>query len=359
MSFRSACTALSMAETVSRLRASHAIVKPHPGTPCWVSGYPCKACSTCLAFPPLVCVGIKASQADIAIRTGACDEPKYSHHPGHLKAQECSVHTVRSYTCDLRALGRCVGQKTGVASISANALNRFLTSKHARIGPSEKPRSPAALNRLRAVLRSFFGWLHRTGQIQRNPACCLRVHVYRPPAPALLTERELGKLLTVMNASGDPNAPRDRLIVQLLAGTGIRISEPAGLDVADVDVAGQKLRVRTKAGITEDRYLTRNLAKALRTHLPGRTTGPLFPNRRGARIGVRHIARRLKTWLARAGIDRHVTPHMFRHTLATRLLDKTGNVQLVQKALGHRSIHSALRYTQVANRALREALEAV
>ena len=74
---------------------------------------------------------------------------------------------------------------------------------------------------------------------------------------------------------------------------------------------------------------------------------------------MRHFSRRLKGWLDRAGIDQRISPHILRHTLASRLLATTGNLRLIQQALGHRSIASTVRYTQVPSDTLKAALEAV
>ncbi len=185
------------------------------------------------------------------------------------------------------------------------------------------------------------------------------MHVYRPPAPELLTKADWQRLLAVLEASDDANAERDRVIFELLAGTGIRAGEAARLAVGEVDLETRSLRVLTKRGVVENRLLSRRLAEMLKGYLKHAPEGPLFPNRRGGHITSRHIQRRLGMWLERAGLDKRVTPHTFRHTLATRLLEQTGNLQLVQRALGHRSIQSTLRYTQVSDRALRQALEAV
>ena len=80
---------------------------------------------------------------------------------------------------------------------------------------------------------------------------------------------------------------------------------------------------------------------------------------RGDRISTRHVHRRLKQWLKLAGIDRPISPHALRHTLAVKLLAHTGNLRLVQRALGHASINSTVRYAQLPDEALAKALEAV
>jgi integrase len=86
----------------------------------------------------------------------------------------------------------------------------------------------------------------------------------------------------------------------MLAGTGIRVSELAGLSVEDIDISQQRLRVHAKAGSRQQRYLSRNLCLLLQRYLSGRMSGPLFSNGRGIRRTNRHIARRLKMWAERS-----------------------------------------------------------
>jgi site-specific recombinase XerC len=85
----------------------------------------------------------------------------------------------------------------------------------------------------------------------------------------------------------------------------------------------------------------------------------LFITAHGGRVGVRQVQRRLGQWLHQAGVDGHISAHSMRHTLAVRLLGQTGNLRLVQRALGHASIASTVRYAAVADEVLREALEGV
>jgi integrase/recombinase XerC len=283
----------------------------------------------------------------------------------HLEGNGCSMHTVRSYRCDLRSLQRFNGSsRTPVGRITPAGLAQFLTSPHARVGPTGIVRSPGALNRLRAVLRSFFRWLHETGQIRSNPAGALRVRSLRPAPPVLLSPRDERRLLEAMCGSDDFLAHRDSIMVELLSGTGIRIGELVGLDLCDVDLRARRLTINAKGGVPEARYLNRRLVQSLRKYLRRRrrlaaSSDALFVGRSGPRVGARHFARRLRGWLAEAGIDRRVTPHTFRHTLATRLLSATGNLRLVQTALGHRQIVTTTRYAQLPDAALARALELV
>jgi len=282
----------------------------------------------------------------------------------HLQAQGCSIHTVRSYACDLRKLGQFLGGNVPVSRIRPDDLSRFLTSNKALLSDDGTPKSPGAVNRMRAVLRSFFRWLVETGQLRTNAASTLRVRVYRPPVPRMLTEKEQETLLATMHASDDPLTLRDLTLVELMLGTGIRLAEVVALDLADVDLVLGRIAIRPKGGGQDARYLTKHLRRLLRKYIAWRaerneTCGALFVSNHGSRISTRHVHRRLKQWLRKAGIDRPISPHALRHTLAVRLLSHTGNLRLVQRALGHASIVSTIRYAQLPDKALVAALEGV
>ncbi len=285
----------------------------------------------------------------------------------HLRANGCSRHTIRAYRCDLAGLARYYGGNGArVEDVTPADLAAFMTSEHALVGPTGRTRGPGAINRVRATLRSFFGWLADTGQLGASPARALRVKALRQPPPPALDREDEERLLATLEASEDPLAFRDYVMIRVLLGTGVRVGELVCLDAADVDLGHRRLTVRCKGGGREVRHLTTSLATLLESYMyhdhgtvPGQRGGPLFVSRSGRRMTARQFARRLEGWLEEAGVSGHITPHTFRHTLATRLLAATGDLRLVQRALGHRSITTTTRYAQVPDEALATALEAV
>ncbi len=278
-----------------------------------------------------------------------------------LRANGCSVHTTRSYAMDLDRLMAFHGRNgTPVGTLTPDSLARFLNSPHARLAPGGSERGAGTMNRQRTVLRSFGRWLYEAGHLRVNPACTLRVRHCPPPPPRLISQDEYQRLLAAMAEHDDPLAGRDQLIVEVLAGVGIRISELAGLNVSDIDCDSGRMRIHAKGGLDDVRYVNHALCAQLRRHIATRDAGaPLFTNSTWRRLTTRQISRRLEMWLKKAGIERRITPHTFRHTLASRLLAHTGNLRLVQRALGHRSIMSTVRYAQLADSALIAALEAI
>ena len=125
-------------------------------------------------------------------------------------------------------------------------------------------------------------------------------------------------------------------------------------------MAARTATIKATGGPQEARHIRRSVAGLLKLYLKWRHGLPknspaLFVSAAGKRITARHFNRRLRHWAEKAGLSCHVTPHVFGHTLASRLLALTGNLRLVQQALGPRSIASTVRYTQVPTEALRAA----
>ncbi|HUT36138.1 MAG TPA: tyrosine-type recombinase/integrase [Planctomycetota bacterium] len=280
----------------------------------------------------------------------------------HLRGNGCSRHTIRAYLCDLNGLHRFYESNgSRVEDVTPSDVARFMASRHALAGPRGRTRSPGAVNRVRAALKSFFRWLGDTGQLGANPAAALRVRAVRPIPPAVLTRDDEERLMAVLEGTEGVLAFRDLVMLRVLLGTGIRIGELIALDTGDVDLANSWLRIHSKGGGHEVRYLNHELANLLWRYMGEAEASdrPLFAAQSGRRITARQFARRLDWWAKRAGLSRRITPHMCRHTLATRLLASTGNLRLVQRALGHRRVETTTRYAQVADEALAAALEGI
>jgi integrase/recombinase XerD len=164
---------------------------------------------------------------------------------------------------------------------------------------------------------------------------------------------------------GSPAGVRDRAILELLYGSGLRISELTGMDVDDLDLEGGSLRVLGKGGKEREvplgsfgreavgAYLTRG-RPALATPA---SRGALFLNARGGRLSRQSCARLLGRYVRLAGIDRRVTLHTLRHSFATHLLEGGADVRVVQELLGHASVATTQIYTLVTARHLREVYD--
>jgi len=206
----------------------------------------------------------------------------------------------------------------------------------------------------------FFKFLADAGYIEANPTRLIKNGRCEQKTPEHLTATEVRKLLGTISLMGGPAAKRDHIMFTLLLQTGIRLGSLVQLKVGDVRLSERTLRVNGKGGTQQSVYLKSTLRRLLRSYI--RTANltcdsPLFPSRNGGHLGRRQVQLRFHHWLDKAGIKRHLTVHCTRHTFATNLYRQSGDLRLVQTALGHRHISTTEIYARVEDKALRRALE--
>lgn len=271
-----------------------------------------------------------------------------------LRADGKSEHTRGAYLRDLAAFKEWVARDPGVEMITSNTIARYLTSQH--LGHMR----PISVNRTKTALRMFFQFLADAGCIETNPARLIKNGRTEPKMPGHLTCREVRKLLGAIPTNDGSVAKRDRVMFTLLFQTGIRLGALVQLKVRDVRLSEQTLRINGKGGTQQSVYLKSSLRRVLRSYLTKASRAPddpLFPSRNGGPLGRRQVQLRFHHWLARAGIKRHLTVHSLRHTFAMNLYRNTGDLRLVQTALGHKHISTTEIYARVEDKALRKALE--
>jgi len=287
-----------------------------------------------------------------------------------LLADGRSPHTVASYLRDLGLMERFFTDRLHRPEVDAvrlsfftpEMLHDFLTSPTATHTPDGAARSEGTINKLKVSLRSFFNWLDDAGHLRPNPAAGIRIRHINRPAPDTLTDVEKKKLLKAISNTKGKKAFRDFAVFSLFLNTGIRISELVGLNVGDVNLPEKKITIRVKGGHTAARFLNARARRALDAYLKKRRRMPvetraLFVSNQGRRVSVRQVQRSLDEWLARAGIEKRVTVHGLRHTFASNLLERTGNLALVQQSLGHRHIATTTIYAHVPSEELQQAME--
>ena len=280
-----------------------------------------------------------------------------------LKADGRSPHTIAQYRRHIRLLARWMakeGRASKVERIDHEDLALFLASPRARRSARGGMKKATSLNSLRSSLRCFFAYVHAAGYIPTNPARLIRRAICASPPPRSLSAVEQERLLKALAKGKGTAAERDYALFHLLLATGIRVGSALALEVRDVDLGRREITLRRAKGDRPDRVV---LGRAIRQHLRaftrGRSAGPLFTrNGGGTPIGPRHANRRLQMWLGRAGIKRSLSVHGLRHTFATGLYQRTGDVLLVREALRHRSIASTLVYARPSEANLRVALRA-
>lgn len=282
-----------------------------------------------------------------------------------LQAQARSPHTIAAYRRDLLLVARTlesIRPGVGIDALTPGRLDEALADP-AITNTADGERSAASLHRLKAALKAFFAWATDTGLCAENPARMIRLKRLARKPPVFLTLSEKRRLLKELKGHTAPHDRRDRVMIEVLLGTGIRLSELVGLDVDDVDLDAKHLRVQAKGDIPQVKFLKTDLRSLLRGYLNERChqTPPdcqaLFLSNREGRISARQVAHRLEHWLRKAGIEKFLSPHGLRHTFATHLYDATSDLLVVQRALGHADVSTTQIYTHLIDGQLEEALE--
>ncbi len=270
-----------------------------------------------------------------------------------LLAARRSPRTVEAYRRDLAGLAAWRG--AGPADLSADELERWLASLRA------DGLAPSTIARRTAAVRAFFRHQQLLGERDDNPAASLTPPRRIRRLPRTLSAAEAERLVDAAQGV-TPRAMRDRALVELLYGAGLRISEALGLERASVDLDERLVRVVGKGGKERIVPLGRPAADAVRRylalgrpHLDRRHRPELFLNARGGaltRAGGFLILRRLAE---RAGLDpRRIHPHLLRHSFATHLLEGGADLRSVQEMLGHADLGTTELYTHVTDRRRRE-----
>jgi len=273
-------------------------------------------------------------------------------------------HTVAAYRRDLRRYLAFLAAR-GIErprDVDPGIVRSFVASISASTyGPDERPYRATSVARALSAVRSFHRFLVRESIDDRDPTA----DVVRPrlprPLPHPLGVDEVRRLVEAPDLS-TPSGLRDRAVLELLYGAGLRVSELTGLDVDDLDLDDGFVRVLGKGGKERDVPMGRHARAALGAYLTrsrpvlagARTRGAVFLNTRGGRLTRQSCAALVASHGARAGLGRRVSPHDLRHSFATHLLEGGADVRVVQELLGHASVATTQIYTLVTKEHLRE-----
>jgi len=213
-----------------------------------------------------------------------------------------------------------------------------------------------------SVLKSFFRFLTRRGYLLHDPSAEIEHPKAESRLPRTILTKEEAKRILEAPEGKTPRGMRDRAILETLYATGIRASELSNLTPYDVDTEERTLRVVLGKG-RKDRNvpLTRAAAQAIETYLvKGRAqlgrSRFLFLQDRGGRMDRSTLARIVGFWAKEARVKKHVTPHVFRHSVATHLLRGRADIRHIQALLGHASLKTTERYTRVEVQDLRDVI---
>jgi integrase/recombinase XerC len=273
----------------------------------------------------------------------------------HLRTERnASEHTLRSYEKDLELFCRFLAEMQGEGVDPTSADPRRLRRYSAWL--SGRGYAASTIARRLASLRSFYRFQRRQGVVSSDPAGSLRNPKQPQRLPRLLRVEDVIRLLDGI-ATDEPLGVRDRAMFETLYGGGLRVGELVGLDLDDLDLDQELVRVRGKGRRERlgpiGRMASSWLARWVALRRPKRAGDPaVFLNRSGTRLTARSVGRLLEGHLVGLGLDPGASPHALRHSFATHLLDRGADLRSVQELLGHRSLTTTQIYTHVTRERL-------
>lgn len=279
---------------------------------------------------------------------------------GHLRDEvRASRHTVAAYQRDLRQLAQFLTERLerapGLSDVTKYSLRAWL-------GELAQERSSPTLARKVAAVRGLFGYLERHGWARDNPATLLATPKIRRKMPAFLgvdAAREVMTAPLTAETARLADRARDTLLLELLYGCGLRVSELGGLDLDHLDVEREEVRVLGKGNKERIVPLGSKAKLALEAY---RAQRPLFVHpktgaqdpralllgRRGRRLSVRQIQNLVRRYGALGAGRGDLHPHALRHSCATHMLEGGADLRAIQEMLGHASLSTTQRYTHLS-----------
>ncbi len=276
-----------------------------------------------------------------------------------------SENTVKAYTGDLAQFRQFLSQQLGQREVSIREINR-LSIRHFLGTLHLKGYNTRSILRKLTAIRSFCRYLCRDGLLEGNPATHLMPMRREKRLPSFLDVGQAAKAMQLPDANTALGL-RDRAILELLYGTGIRLMELVGMNLSSVDLVGEVIKVRGKGKKERLLPLGSKALEALRTYLlrrkellargKGAASKGVFLNYRGGRISGRSVRRIVNHYLQKVSQEEHLSPHVLRHTFATHMLDAGADLRAVKELLGHASLSSTQIYTHVSVEKLRKVYD--
>jgi integrase/recombinase XerC len=272
----------------------------------------------------------------------------------YLKVEKnSSAHTIINYTVDLKAFEKFLGDKDIIA-IDHLFLRKFLAEMRA------KNYAKRTIARKLASLRSFFRFLYREGHIKTNPITAISTPKLDKKLPVVLDEGAIAKLLQCASRD-DVSGLRDRAILETIYSGGIRVSELVGLNLRNVDLIGEVVKVFGKGSKERMVPIGGPAVSALRKYIDKRDElkikdghkDAVFLGKNGTRLRDRSVRRILDRYVKMCSVAEHISPHSLRHSFATHMLDRGADLRSVQELLGHANLSTTQIYTHVTTERLK------
>src|SRR5690348_9020354 len=267
-----------------------------------------------------------------------------------LKQRNASFNTITAYEKDLEAFSAYIGDEFWDA-IDHVRIRGFLSHLY------EKGLSKTSVARSLATVRSLYRWLAQEGEVEQNPAALVSTPKLPKKLPRVPTLEEMNSVFDGRMPEIASFPERDRLMLELLYGCGIRNSELVGINLDDIRPSAEALLIRGKG--KKERYVPFGDAvkSAVKSYLPARqlvlsesrrNTPALLINQRGGRLTTRSVGRIIKKIAVAKGLSPDVHPHTLRHAFGTHMLEEGADLRAIQEMLGHERLSTTQRYTQLS-----------
>jgi integrase/recombinase XerC len=285
----------------------------------------------------------------------------------HLRERNASAHTIKAYSRDLDNFAAHIGSG-GWKTIDHIAIRGFLSHLY------DKGLSKTSVARALASVRSLYHWLAQEGVVEQNPAKLVSTPRLAKKLPRVPTIEEMNFVLDGKMPEIASFPERDRLMLELLYGCGIRNSELVGINLDDISMSNEAILIRGKG--KKERYvpfggsalaalsvylpwrqqllatlnnaLNRTSKNTLRKTIPARGMPALLVNQRGGRLTTRSVGRIIKRIAVAKGLSPEVHPHTLRHAFGTHMLEEGADLRAIQELLGHERLATTQRYTQLS-----------
>ncbi|OHD56884.1 MAG: hypothetical protein A2096_02495 [Spirochaetes bacterium GWF1_41_5] len=268
----------------------------------------------------------------------------------HLAARGCSEATIRAYRADLDNLQEFLhNRRLDFRVVSRYDLRNYLAELR-------KNNNNRTIGRKSASLRAFYRFLRTQNIAASDPAALLSAPRPGSLLPDFISLEKMKKILEGLDHLSGKNALRNRLLLELIYSSGLRISELAGLDIEDLDLESRIIRVMGKGKKERMVPVTGRVKNLIDKYLEEKIIqcGPLFLNKNLKRLGIRGISLNFKQTLKKIAAGSGIHPHTLRHTFATHLLDAGCDLRSVQELLGHESLSTTQIYTHVTAERLKK-----
>lgn len=280
--------------------------------------------------------------------------------------RKLSENTINAYMRDIREYAQWIrGEGIDLDDVDTVVARTYLFRL------KQEKLSKNSISRKVSSIKSLYGFLVDTDQIAQNPFQSIHAPKKDKVLPKVINEIDMSHFFQAIYAGTDPLAQRDQVLFELLYGSGLRVSELVAINVNDIAGGGvlrvlgkgRKERIVPLSEKTKEilqRYLSADGGRAalLSNGTPDRDEPALLLNHLGTRLTRRGVIYIIDKYVAQGAIQYHVSPHSFRHSFATHLLDHGADLKMIQELLGHSSLSTTQIYTKVSSKRLRELYNA-